>query len=529
MNKEALQTVDRFIEQLHVLSKPQLQIVSNFDKRLQVVSQNQVKIFYVVSLCREYREKEGQKTLTDMKLRAKQLLQEIMPQFKATLVTEDEHVHDINIQQEHKTISNEMNIFNEEIEILRKTSKRLHHISSASKAKIGEILQEFNDAAKKLSKEQDIVDRLKDIIDRLTQIIVLQKSMVINMNSALENISKGIITRKTKNSSIKVEDELWMASKQLMNSLRAEKQEVIKPLNKLLARKHEVHTYVSELLSRKHQVTNGDVLRNIFRPSTFFQKLTVRRHGTKITAADIDNDLHKLTYPSEVYLYVSLLSKHAELLDAGALKSLAPYLAIYAEKSRQVEEKMELTGDDPLFALNDIPVLNKQKLFQKIDSEIGRALRLKTPLTIIMFDIDNFSAINNTYGHLAGDLAIAEVGKICVTYARRRDDAIGRYGGEEITIVLPGSTSEEGFTVAERVRNHVEQHVFENPKGDFTFTISGGIAEFPLDLASTQGQFPDARTTEISKVRNELIEIADKHLRDAKDSGKNRILFKKSA
>ncbi len=145
-------------------------------------------------------------------------------------------------------------------------------------------------------------------------------------------------------------------------------------------------------------------------------------------------------------------------------------------------------------------LLNYKHIYEKLDEEVERAKRIGYPLSIIMMDIDDFKCINDNHGHLAGDSIIIKVAKILVDTCRTTD-SVGRYGGEEFIIIMPGTALKDAVFLAERIRVAVETAEFE--KG-VSITVSGGIRELQDDTAE------------------ELIKKADQQLYAAKSKGKNR-------
>lgn len=128
-----------------------------------------------------------------------------------------------------------------------------------------------------------------------------------------------------------------------------------------------------------------------------------------------------------------------------------------------------------------------------------------TPYSIILFDIDRFKRINDTYGHTVGDLVLKYLAKEMRAVARNQDICC-RYGGEEFILLLPETTMLEAFKIAEKLRNKLEMTV--SPSGD-VITISSGIASFP----------------EYGLHAMKVIEVADKCLYEAKNSGRNKSIL----
>jgi diguanylate cyclase (GGDEF)-like protein len=154
---------------------------------------------------------------------------------------------------------------------------------------------------------------------------------------------------------------------------------------------------------------------------------------------------------------------------------------------------------------------NRWYVIEKIDTELNRALRHGSPMSLLMLDIDHFKRINDTWGHAAGDEVLKSVGKM-LRESCRVYDVPGRYGGEEFCIVLPETRMGNTAAVAERIRQRFEStHL---PCGDgesVVITASIGIAGMD-EPASNDILSPAA-----------LIDRADRALYSAKSRGRNRI------
>jgi len=152
-------------------------------------------------------------------------------------------------------------------------------------------------------------------------------------------------------------------------------------------------------------------------------------------------------------------------------------------------------------------VNNKRFLMETLEREIPRARRHQRPLTLVMFDIDHFKHINDTYGHLAGDYVLKELAQL-VKGRLRPDDVLGRYGGEEFCVVLPETDLEGGSSIAEELRILVQDHSFVFEQERINVTISLGVAVLQDDNDLTA-----------------FIKSADEHLYAAKRDGRNRTCF----
>lgn len=151
---------------------------------------------------------------------------------------------------------------------------------------------------------------------------------------------------------------------------------------------------------------------------------------------------------------------------------------------------------------------NRRTILEIFDRELVRAIRQHTPLSLAMADIDGFKAINDSYGHQAGDRILQET---CsrIRASCRKYDSVGRYGGEEFLVVLPGCTGPDAEAQAERLRAGIEDPPFCFPGGELTVTCSFGVTTLP------EGSSTGA---------DALIKAADDALYAAKQQGRNRVV-----
>ena len=144
---------------------------------------------------------------------------------------------------------------------------------------------------------------------------------------------------------------------------------------------------------------------------------------------------------------------------------------------------------------------------ERAQIEVSRARRYGRTLSMAMVDIDNFKAINDAYGHPAGDTVIRHIAELCML-SLRRSDSFGRYGGEEFVLLMPETPAAAAYGVADRIRR-----VFANNPHDLGTpvfcTVSIGVSE--LDAADTSV--------------DSLVNRADRALYLAKQGGRNRVLI----
>lgn len=170
---------------------------------------------------------------------------------------------------------------------------------------------------------------------------------------------------------------------------------------------------------------------------------------------------------------------------------------------RSNELLLELSNTDHLTGL-----FNRRFLMECLDKEVQRARRKDGLVAILMLDIDHFKRINDTYGHLQGDVVLQKVA-LHIQKELRSYDIAARYGGEEFVTILPDTTLKEAFNVADRIRLSVQSMRFAGDLSNERVTVSLGVAVFPApglnDIDS-------------------LLRAADDALYHAKERGRNRVV-----
>ena len=173
------------------------------------------------------------------------------------------------------------------------------------------------------------------------------------------------------------------------------------------------------------------------------------------------------------------------------------------ERVRALElEQIAIT--DPL-----TEIYNRRFFNQVANKELERARRSNSPLSLILFDIDHFKSVNDTYGHLVGDQVLINLAALCDQNVRSMD-LFARFGGEEFVILMPDTDSEAAAESAERLRKIVaEKPLAREGTTDIFVTISLGIASLNF---------------ESSPEFNNLLRRADQALYRAKKAGRNRVI-----
>ena len=175
--------------------------------------------------------------------------------------------------------------------------------------------------------------------------------------------------------------------------------------------------------------------------------------------------------------------------------------AMFEERRGLIEQLRYLASVDPLVGLS-----NRRQFIENARNEIEKARRNATDTVMLMLDVDHFKQINDRYGHAAGDFALKALAQTCRRTVRE-DDLIGRVGGEEFAFLLPATTIDEGYRIAERLRAEIAATPLQlDGEHVLPMTVSIGIAPFD-GLISL----------------DTLRRRADKALYSAKESGRNRV------
>lgn len=164
---------------------------------------------------------------------------------------------------------------------------------------------------------------------------------------------------------------------------------------------------------------------------------------------------------------------------------------------RQVQE---LAIHDGLTGL-----LVRRHFRERLEEEAARARRRRTPLAFLMIDLDYFKGVNDSFGHLVGDVVLREVSRL-IQQSVRQIDLVGRFGGEEFAVALPETDRAMALQVAERVRMGVDSTLIRAYDEEVHVTVSIGVAIFPSDASTAE----------------HLIEKADQAMYQAKATGRNR-------
>jgi len=172
------------------------------------------------------------------------------------------------------------------------------------------------------------------------------------------------------------------------------------------------------------------------------------------------------------------------------LRTFANHALVAVSDAAHVDQLEALARVDELTS-----VLNRRAFFERLDFELQRANRAKAPVSLVMFDLDQFKALNDAHGHPAGDAALRTFARILERNVRA-SDAVGRVGGDEFALVLVGADPVDAATILERITATLESD--------------------PPALGDVRASFGEARSPDDGSTRDELVDAADRRLYDHK-------------
>ncbi|MGE5380072.1 MAG: GGDEF domain-containing protein [Methylocystaceae bacterium] len=229
-----------------------------------------------------------------------------------------------------------------------------------------------------------------------------------------------------------------------------------------------------------------------------------------INGVDLCEKMRKSPHTSYSYIViVTSLNDATNIirgLEAGADDYIVKPFNINELRCRLNIGKRILELEDNILRMANLDYLtglyNRRYFFQRMECELSRCRRENHPVGLLMIDIDNFKIVNDTYGHTAGDHVLSRLSKV-LSRCCRDYDLVGRFGGEEFIICLPGSGREETFKIAERIRGQVAEETLDCNTELLKITVSIGY------VSTMNGK------------SQEMISAADAGLYAAKKAGKN--------
>ena len=247
--------------------------------------------------------------------------------------------------------------------------------------------------------------------------------------------------------------------------------------------------------------TSNQIVVNSDSVSRRHARLTIESGQRMITDLQSTNGTYINNMP-----ILSHFLKNGDQLKIG--ETIFKYLVGSDVESAYHEEIYTMTIKDGL-----TEIYNKRYFEEALERELSRAQRHHRSLSMLIFDIDFFKKVNDTFGHLAGDYVLRELAAI-ISRRSRHEEVFARYGGEEFVVLLPESPNTEAFTLAEQLRSLVEGHKFVFEGEEIPVTISIGV------ITTNGGE---------KLTSPEFIKAADEQLYIAKSEGRNCIRTRQTA
>ena len=185
-------------------------------------------------------------------------------------------------------------------------------------------------------------------------------------------------------------------------------------------------------------------------------------------------------------------------------KELIGYIILLTNITEKKKAEIELTRISILDPLTNL--INRRHFFVLAERELSRSKRHGLVFSLIMFDLDHFKAINDTYGHLFGDDVLCTISRYCRNILRK-EDIFARFGGDEFICLLPETDEDQALQVAEKLLKCVEDLKFSTDQGDLNITISLGVTQY--------------RNHNENLTFKDFLDQADKALMNSKQAGRN--------
>lgn len=321
-------------------------------------------------------------------------------------------------------------------------------------------------------------------------------------SKSLESLFTGVATRLS-------DDELGSSLKEIIEYLK----EVLSP--------DAVHVIIydtagASALDSGVPTDFAEQLRNQFESGgdgVYIPDLSLEPGVSRLLRASGTASIAILPLRAESEVFGALEVLHREVnpfgeKELGILSLLALLAAGRIRNARRLEKLIYidlLTG-----------VFSRRFFEEQVLREVERANRDRLPLALVMVDLDNFKDINDNYGHTIGDRVLSAVGQL-LNENVRKIDLVTRYGGEEFALLLPGASHDQSEMICERLRSLVENLPLRTDDDEkLHLTASIGIAIYPEH--TPEGE-------DLQAIRKDLLEKADQALYQAKEAGKNLVIF----
>lgn len=218
-----------------------------------------------------------------------------------------------------------------------------------------------------------------------------------------------------------------------------------------------------------------------------------------LASVNIDMNFYLYELKPDVLKFVHTITVLSTILPA----TFVFYRYTIGLEQKQAELRL-LANTDAL-----TQITNRRVLFEQGEKEVILAKKYNHEFTLIVFDIDFFKKVNDSYGHPTGDKILIELSKL-IQHHIRKEDTFSRHGGEEFAIIVRKTDLDTGLAVAEKVREVVSEHIFQIREHKIQISVSIGICQYESKYESFDA----------------MMLVADKALYEAKNQGRNRVILK---
>jgi diguanylate cyclase (GGDEF)-like protein len=386
-----------------------------------------------------------------------------------------------------------------DIEQIKQATKGIG--SEPAKKRLSQLEQNFGEHIKKTGKDITFTEHIKNTITLANEHAKKQQELINKEYQLILETEQLIGAQKDWNYD-SVAHEWKILIEETDSLLKEENDNIIKQIDFLFEQDHSVASKIKQRLN---------ILEWLGKRRPTHEEISAA--ATKISEADIAEDLETLTTHSEIHEYVAAMMNEAHMLTPEARR----YLSVQGElKAKEADERernlTKLATRDSLTG-----ALNRRAILELLDKEISKSQRTPKIFSFLYIDIDHFKKFNDTYGHAIGDAVLKHVVNIIQRNVRASDFA-GRLGGEELCVFMPDTDKEGATRVAEKIRSAIEfasralmdgintQQPVNEPIKEVT--ISTGVSTYPEDGTTAQ----------------ETIDVADGRLYKAKKSGRNKTI-----
>jgi diguanylate cyclase (GGDEF)-like protein len=230
-----------------------------------------------------------------------------------------------------------------------------------------------------------------------------------------------------------------------------------------------------------------------------------RKHAAIVRGDDGIIELEDLGSRNGTFVNMKRIERHA--LDDGDKIQLGAVTILKFGLQSKVEERFAKRLYDSATRDTLTSAYNRRFFDEQLAKDFSHSRRHRSDLSLLMIDVDHFKAVNDTHGHLAGDMVLKQLGALVVS-SIRLEDVFCRLGGEEFAVIMREADVEQAAAFGERLRSLVETTSMQTSDGDLKVTISAGAATYDPE-----------RDAEVAG----FVERADKALYAAKHGGRNRV------